>query len=114
MLKIITVGAVLVFGSALAFGETFSGKLVDASCMAQQQSSAACAPTTSTTIFALQVSGKMLRLDTDGNRKAADAMKASGSSADRAKDPNASSQVMAKIEGTLADDQLQVDTIEIQ
>ena len=114
MLKIITVGAVLVFGSALAFGETFNGRLVDANCTAEQQTSSSCAPTTSTTSFALQVAGKTLRLDADGNRKAADALKATGSSADRAKEPNASSQVMAKVEGTLSGDEIKVDTVEIQ
>src|SRR5579862_2341929 len=104
MLRIITVCAVLAFGSALAFGETFSGRLIDASCTAQQQANG-CAPTATTSNFALQVSGKVLKLDTEGNKKASDALKAAGSSADRAKDPNAPSQVMAKVDGTVSGDE---------
>jgi hypothetical protein len=114
MRRILTLGATALFVSALAFGETYSGKLVDASC-AQQQQDAACTPTASTSAFALQVSGKMLKLDADGNKKAAKALKQSNSGADRAKDPSASdSQVMASVEGTLNGDELQVDSIELQ
>jgi hypothetical protein len=113
MLRVLTLSAILVFASALAFAESFSGKLVDASC-ASQQKSAACTPTASTTSFAIQVSGKMLTLDAEGNRKAADALKASSSSADRAKDPNAAdTQVMAKVEGTLNGNEIKVDSIEV-
>lgn len=114
MLRMITLSAVLIVASAVAFGETFTGKLVDAACAAQQ-ANAACAPTASTTSFAIQVSGKMLKLDADGNQKASDALKASNTSADRAKDPNAQDgQVMAKVEGTLSGEELKVQTIQIQ
>src|SRR5580698_9729662 len=58
MRRILTLGATALFVSALAFAETYSGKLVDASC-AQQQQDAACTPTASTSAFALQVSGKL-------------------------------------------------------
>ncbi len=118
MFRMIAASAVLFIGSALAYGETFTGRLVDANCSAQQQSGSdsTCAPTSSTSAFALQVSGKMLRLDADGNRKAADAIKASGNSADRAKDPDAakSGQVMASVQGTLNGDEIKVDTVTIQ
>jgi len=111
MRRIFTLGAALLFVSALAFAETYTGKLVDARC-AEQQKDAACSPTASTAAFAIQVSGKTLKLDADGNRKAAEALKESGNSADRAKDPNAQdSQVTATVQGTLNGDEIKVDTI---
>jgi hypothetical protein len=113
MRRILTLGAAALFVSALAFAETYSGKLVDAAC-AQQQKNAACSPTASTAAFAIQVSGNTYKLDADGNKKAADALKASNNSADRAKDPNASDgQVMATVQGTLAGDEIKVDSIEV-
>jgi hypothetical protein len=64
--------------------------------------------------FAIQVSGKTLKLDADGNKKATEALKESNNSADRAKDPNApDSQVMATFQGTLNGDEIKVDTIEV-
>jgi len=114
MRRILTMGAAALFMSALAFAETYSGKLVDASC-AQQQKDAVCNPTASTAAFALQVSGeKMLTLDADGNKKAAQALRDSNNGADRAKDPNApDSQVTATIQGTVSDSEIKVDSIEV-
>jgi hypothetical protein len=114
MRRILTLGAAVLFMSALSFADTFMGKLVDASC-AQQQKDAACNPTASTATFALQVSGgKMLKLDADGNQKAADALKQNNNSADRAKDPNASdTQVSATVQGTLNGDEIKVDSIAV-
>jgi hypothetical protein len=114
MRRIFTLGAAVLFMSAFAFAETYMGTLVDATC-ASQQKDAACNPNVSTTAFAVQVSGgKTLRLDAAGNKKAAQALKESNSSADRAKDPNApDSQVTATIEGTLNGDEIKVDSIEV-
>ena len=113
MRRILTLSAVVLFVSAMAFAETYTGKLVDARC-AEQQKTASCSPTATTTAFAIQASGKMLKLDADGNKKAAAALKESGDSADRAKDPSAQdSQVTATVEGTLNGDELKVDTIEV-
>jgi len=113
MQRIMTLGLVLVFASALAFADSFTGRLVDANCAAQGANTT-CAPTASTASFALEVSGKMLKLDAEGNKKAAQALKDSNSSADRSKDPNgAASQVTAKVEGKLSGNEIQVDTIEI-
>lgn len=56
----------------------------------------------------------MLKLDANGNKKAAEALKQSNHSADRAKDPNASdNQVMASVQGTLNGDEIKVDSIEV-
>lgn len=114
MRRVLTLSAVLVLASAWAFAETFSGRLVDAACAAQQKN-AACNPTANTASFALEVSGKMLRLDADGNQKAADALKQSNSGADRAKDPNAAnSQVTATVQGVLNGDEIKVEAIAVR
>jgi hypothetical protein len=114
MRRILTLGATVLCMSVMAFAETYSGTLVDATCASQQKDATSCNASASTTAFANQVSGKMLKLDADGNKKAAQALKDSSSSADRAKDPNATgSQVTATIEGTLNGDQIKVDSIEV-
>ena len=105
-------GAALVAGLALA--ETFSGTLIDLSCYDQQKNSAACSATGSTTSFGIDVSGKVFKLDSDGNAKAAEALKGR---ADRSANPNApaSNVVAAKINGSKAgDDTIKVDSIEVQ
>ena len=105
--------AFLAVFAALAFAENWSGKLIDAKC-ASEQKGAACAPTASTTAFALEVSGKIYKLDAGGNTKAAEAVK---SSADRAKDPNAKTEaqaVNAKVTGTMEGDTINVESIELQ
>jgi hypothetical protein len=114
MRRILTLGAALLFVSIMAFAESYAGALVDARCVGQTKD-ATCNPTASTTAFAIQVSGgKIHKLDAEGNKKAAQALKDSNNSADRAKDPSASeSQVTATIEGTLNGDEIKVDSIEV-
>ena len=118
MRKICTLSAILVFAAALAHAETFTGKLFDASCVGQpknEQKTEDCTPASGTTSFAIQASGKMLKLDADGNRKAAEAWKEYNSSADRAKDPDASNDdPMATVEGTLNGDEIKVEAIQIR
>ena len=118
MRKVCTLSAILLFVSALAYAETWPGKLFDASCVEQQRDAQryeACSPTADTASFAIQASGKMLKLDADGNRKAAEAWKEYNNSADRAKDPNAqTSQVMATVQGTLSGDEIKVEAIQIR
>ena len=120
MRKVCTLSAILVFASALAYAETWTGKLFDAGCVEQrkmEQKMEACSPTSVTASFAIQVSGKMLKLDEDGNRKAAEAWKEYNNSADRAKDPdaeNAENEVMATVQGTLSGDEIKVEAIQIR
>jgi hypothetical protein len=97
----------------LAFGEDFSGKLIDASCYSQQKKVAGCHATAKTSSFALDIAGKVFILDTNGNTKAASAM---SSRADRATDPNnpASQDVVAKVSGTQSAGTIAVETIEVQ
>lgn len=117
MRRVCTLSVILVFATALAYAETFTGKLFDASCVGQptnEQKAEACAPTSGTTSFAIQASGKLLKLDADGNRKAAEAWKEYNSSADRAKDPDAKNEVMATVEGTRSGDEIKVEAIQIR
>ena len=108
-----TTCALLLIFAGLAFAETWTGKLVDANC-AEQDKTAACTPTSSTTAFALSAEGKMLKLDAAGNTKAAEALK---SRADRAKDPAAptkETEVRATVSGTLEGDTVKVESISLQ
>ncbi len=113
-------GVLLVFVSALAFAETWSGTLYDAKCASQSGTDmSACAPTESSTMFILQVSDKKFKFDAEGNKKAAQAYKQSRSGAERAEDPAAprtpgKEAVSATVEGTLAGDTIRVETITVQ
>ena len=111
MRRVFKLSAFLVVFSALALAETWSGKLVDATC-ADQQKAEACVPTASTTAFALKTAVKVLKLDAAGNTKAAEALKSSQKSADRAKDPK--KDVTATVQGTLSEDVIKVDSIEVR
>jgi hypothetical protein len=113
MRSILIATASIAIFAGLCLAETFNGKLIDASCADQQQSAGSCAPTASTTAFAIDVSGKVYRLDDDGNAKAMAALK---DRADRMADPNATpkTDVRARIKGTLEGATLKVESIEVQ
>ena len=117
MRRILTVCAFVAAFSALALAETWTGRLVDATCADQQQSHSAtsCNPTSSTTMFAIVVAGgHTYKLDDAGNTKAMDSLK---SRADRSANPNmpANGPVSAKVTGTKEGDNiLKVDSIEVQ
>jgi hypothetical protein len=99
--------------SMLALAESWSGKLLDATCYDQQKKAATCDATSATTAFALDASGTVYKLDADGNSKASEALK---NRADRAVDPSkpASSHVMAKVQGTEKGGIISVETIDVQ
>lgn len=102
--------------AALGLAETYSGKLIDVSCLSQPKPTVqTCQPTSSTTAFALvDASSKVYKLDEAGNAKAANAMK---SRADRSSDPSApqtAAVVTAKITGTMNGDTIKVDDIQVQ
>jgi hypothetical protein len=119
-------GVLFVFVSALAFAETWSGTLYDAKCASQAEKAdlSACAPTESSTMFILQVSDKQFKFDAEGNKKAAAAYKQSKSGAERAEAPDEPKlpgmgeqhreAVMATVEGTLAGEEIKVETIEVK
>ena len=95
-----------------AFAENYSGKLLDASCYDQQKKADSCSATSNTTAFALDVSGTVYKLDTAGNAKASAAIK---NRADRT-DPSkpASTEIMAKVDGTEKGGLIKVDSISVQ
>ena len=114
MRRLLTLCACVTIFTALAMAESWTGRLVDASCYDQQKSATTCDPTGSTTTFALVASGKTFKLDDAGNTKAIEAMK---SRADRAANPNApaSTTITAKVTGTKdGDNTLKVEAIEVQ
>src|ERR1035438_4522914 len=82
-----------------AFGANWSGKLLDARCYDKQQSATGCDVKGTTTSFALDVSGKVYKLDAAGNPKATAPPR---NRADRAADPAKppSMEIMAKVEGS--------------
>ena len=114
MRRILTLCAFVAVFSALALAETWTGRLVDANCAAQQKAATTCDPTSSTTAFAIVVQGQAYKLDDAGNTKAMEALKGR---ADRSSDPNkpVSPQISAKVTGTKdGDNTLKVETIEVQ
>jgi hypothetical protein len=108
MRRAFRLSAFLTIVSIAAFAETWSGRLVDATC-ADQQKTEACVPTASTTAFALDASGKMLKLDPAGNAKASEALKGKDNNADRSKNPDRG--ITATVKGTLTADVIQVESI---
>ncbi len=116
MRSILTLCAMAVVLTTAAFAETYSGKLVDASCLDQQKgqpnAAESCNPGSSTTAFALVSGSNVFKLDDAGNAKAAEALKAR---ADRsAPGSTASTAITAKIAGEQAGDKLKVSSIEVQ
>ncbi len=112
MRKILVSCAFVTLFAALAFAESFSGTLLDASCYSQQKSATACAASGSTTAFALSVSGKVYNLDDAGNTKAAAAMK---NRADRSTDQSAQkTPTAATVTGTQDGDTIKVESIQVQ
>jgi hypothetical protein len=99
--------------ASLAFAESWSGNLIDSSCYDKQQSATGCDATGVTKSFALNVSGKVYKLDASGNQKAASALK---NRADRAADPSKpqSTEIRAKVDGAEHDGTIAAQTIEVQ
>jgi len=117
MSSIMKVVALTAICAAFACAESWSGKLLDATCI-DQQKSASCDATATTVSFAINVSGKLYKLDDSGNAKAVAAFKARGESA---KDPNqspssgaAGAAVNAKVSGTLEGEVIKVESIQLQ
>jgi hypothetical protein len=112
MYKLIRVVALAGTFSILGLAETWSGTLVDATCAVEKKSASECAPTASSSSFALVLAdGKAIKLDANGNAKAADALK---NSADRSKNPNEKKPVTASVTGSMSGDTIQVEQIEVR
>jgi hypothetical protein len=105
-------GSLALFSAWAMAAENWSGQLLDASCYQQSKSAKGCDATSSSSAFAISVSGKVYHLDEAGNTKAGEAIR---NRANRSADPNqpAASTVNAKVSGTLDGETLKVETIEI-
>jgi hypothetical protein len=122
--------------SMASYAADFTGQLMDATCAEQSHSGtpgtpsaatpaspsasssttsskASCNATSATTAFALEANGKMYKLDSAGNTKAAAAIK---SRADRSADPTKamSATYTAKVTGTDESGTISVESIEVQ
>jgi hypothetical protein len=115
MKKTLYITALFAALSMTAFGGDWSGKLLDASCTESKETSktTSCDATTATTSFAIDVAGKVYKLDSAGNTKAAAAIK---SRADRSSDPAKALTAVynAKVSGTEKNGVIDVSTVEIQ
>ena len=107
MKKFATIATLFVMTAAFAFAETWTGRLVDASCKATnagKESVASCAATTATHLFAVQLAdARVLNLDAAGNEKVADAVK-----------NNQKTNLRATVTGSLEGQTVKVEKIEIQ
>jgi hypothetical protein len=100
----------------LGLADTLTGNLIDTECLPQAKPTlASCQPSSTTAAFALvNDEGKVLKLDKEGNTKAAEALK---NRADRSADPNSAAKTgaaKARITGTMENNVLKVETIEVQ
>ena len=112
MRRILSIVAVASALSAFALAESYSGKLLDASCYDKQKQATACDATSSTTAFAIEVSGTVYKLDRAGNTKASAAIKNRADRTDPAK--KQSKDVMAKVDGTEKAGTITVENIDVQ
>lgn len=105
MQTIAKIGLALSLCSMCAFAETYNGKLIDATCEAKQgkQQTQECSPTASTLSFAIQTAdGKVMKLDSNGNTRAAAAIK---------KDVTKNN---ATVSGSFDGQMLRVETLDVQ
>jgi len=112
MRRIMSVLALTGAFSVLALAENFSGKLLDSSCYDAQKKTTGCDASSATTSFAIDVSGKVYKLDSNGNSKAMAALKNRADRADPTKQQ--SKEVMANVNGTEKSGTLTVESIDVQ
>jgi hypothetical protein len=97
---------------ALALAESWSGKLLDRTCVEKQQQTVACDATVATTAFSLMASGKIFKFDPAGDLKASAALKNRDRVADQAQPP--AKEVMAKVQGSEHEGTIAVESVEVQ
>lgn len=107
----------MVFSLASSPADLWTGQLFDLHCAESHQDTGRyedCNPTAQTDAFGLQISGRLLKLDSAGNRKAIQAWKDYVERL-RAIDPDMKSKpVTAMIRGAADGDELHVDSIELR
>jgi hypothetical protein len=95
--------------------DLWTGQLFDLHCVETRKETHRyddCNPTAQTAAFSLQISGRMLKLDAAGNRKAIEAWK---DYVKRVTDPDVKTKpVTAMIQGTVEGDELHVDSIQLR
>ena len=105
MPNIVKLGIAVSLAAALAYAETWSGKLVDGTCLPTKEAPAKCDATRGTTKFAIQTpDGKIIKFNAEGDIKTGIAL---GGFPD-AKGP------AVTVTGTMQDDVLKVEAIEIR
>ena len=110
-MKIVLEGIFLVsIASTICFGDTWSGKLIDATCTdldktnIQTKDAGTCAPQERTLAFAIQTSdGKIYKLDSSGNVKAAEFLKVT----------KIKSDIDVTISGTISGQTVKVDSLNV-
>jgi hypothetical protein len=119
MNSIMKAGAILCFAGFCSYAETWTGKLVDAACYDSKATASSagettsklgnidkeCAPTASTTSYAVHANGKFYKLDSSGNAKIAADLKSGAIKADKDGD------VHASVTGSLEGNTIKVDTV---
>jgi hypothetical protein len=113
MKKVLSVLALAAALSITAFADDWTGNLVDAVCSEQKEKTVPCDANGSTTTFALDVTGKLYKLDPAGNTKAAAALKYRAAPVPDASG-NLPTVVKAKITGTEGGGIIVVETISLQ
>jgi hypothetical protein len=112
MRKLYLLCASILAFTGMALAADWNGRLLDATCYAQNKTAKPCDATSSTTSFMFDVNGKVYKLDAAGNSKAADAIK---NRADRSAGGASAGPVNAKITGTAeGTDSIKVDQIQVQ
>ena len=112
-------GIILCMAGVASYAESWSGKLIDATCYEGQSTAAKagqkppkvdkldkdCAPTAATSVFAVLSDGKIYKLDAEGNAKVADDMRGGALKADKDGD------VHIKVTGSRTGDTVSVDKV---
>ena len=101
--------------SMAVHAEDWSGKLIDATCNDQRtkENTVSCDASLTTTAFALDVTGKIYKLDAGGNSKAAVALKYRAAPASNPAGPS-TTEVRATVTGTEAGGMILVESIGLQ
>ena len=103
-------GSLAVFG----YGANWNAKLLDATCAASNKTSQqpasekfaqTCAPTSTTTTYAIEANGKIMTLDEHGNQMAAAALK------DGSVKPDKDGDVHVTVRGTAQGNMITVDAV---
>jgi hypothetical protein len=114
MKRTVNIAFILCTAGLMSYAANWNAKLLDASCAASNPSgqktssekfAQTCAPTATTSSFAIESAGKIYKLDTAGNNMAAAALK-NGSIT-----PDKDGDVHATVQGNAQGDMIQVESI---